>query len=123
MYNFVTVLSDLSQSFVFVQEDGERSIVMATGATSLMNRETTTRYFGIVQYFDFTDTYTSVCVCSWGGEYQGKTRAIIPGGAYSYICVLPDQFHFKSTLFQWKLVGQNLNLIIYMIVFYVLNKI
>ncbi|CAB4027692.1 aRABinose 5-phosphate isomerase, partial [Paramuricea clavata] len=33
------------ESFVFVQEDGERSIVMATGATSLMNEKIARHYF------------------------------------------------------------------------------
>ena len=38
------------QSFVFVQEDGERSIVMATGATSLMNEKIAKHYFGMVKH-------------------------------------------------------------------------
>ena len=32
---------------MFVQEDGERSIVMATGATSLINDEVAKQCFGI----------------------------------------------------------------------------
>ncbi len=44
------------------------------------------------------------CNCS------GVTRALIGGGVYSYIRVLPDGFLLKLSSFQKKSVGQNTNI-------------
>ncbi|XP_046855814.1 uncharacterized protein LOC124448907 isoform X2 [Xenia sp. Carnegie-2017] len=46
IYKLKSVLT--GESLIFVQEDGERSIIMATGATSLLNEKTVASYFGEV---------------------------------------------------------------------------
>lgn len=45
--NFLRIQNDYTtaESFVFVQQDGERSIVMASGATSLISEDKVTNYF------------------------------------------------------------------------------
>ena len=35
-----------AQSYVFIQQDGERSIIMASGATSIMNKKAVEEFFG-----------------------------------------------------------------------------
>ncbi len=35
-----------AQSYVFIQQDGERSIIMASGATSLINKKAVEEFFG-----------------------------------------------------------------------------
>ena len=35
-----------AQSYVFIQQDGERSIIMASGATSIINKKAVEEFFG-----------------------------------------------------------------------------
>ncbi|XP_065826108.1 uncharacterized protein [Oscarella lobularis] len=50
-----------AESYVFVQEDGERSIIMARGATSLMDADAVQAHFGdsVAKYGDFVSTEIS----------------------------------------------------------------
>ena len=36
-----------AQSYVFIQQDGERSIIMASGATSIIKKQTVEEFFGM----------------------------------------------------------------------------
>lgn len=46
---FLPAVSDTyttAQSYVFIQQDGERSIIMASGATSIITKHTVEEFFG-----------------------------------------------------------------------------
>ena len=43
-----------SESFVFLQPDGERSIIMASGSTSIIDGHVARKYFGIYFFLIFT---------------------------------------------------------------------
>ena len=45
-----------AQSYVFVQQDGERSIIMASGATSIINKKAVEEFFGKLLLYDNVNT-------------------------------------------------------------------
>ena len=53
-----------AESYVFVQEDGERSIIMASGATSMINGETGIKNFRELSIFSIFFVFASVSFIS-----------------------------------------------------------
>ena len=53
-----------AESYVFVQEDGERSIIMASGATSMINGETAIKNFRELSIFSIFFVFASVSFIS-----------------------------------------------------------
>ena len=51
MFLLVDETYTTAESYVFVQEDGERSIIMASGATSMISGETAIKNFGELSSF------------------------------------------------------------------------